>query len=273
MDTVSASFDVMAEGFVLAEAPRDDGEGGFWFTDALAGGAHHWVDGEVSTTLADRKGMGGLVVRRSGGVVVSGRDLTVVDPDGSSRVLLAPPEGVTGFNDIAAAADGGVLAGALRFRPFAGDEPVPGDLWHVDAGGAARRAATGIRWANGLSAVDDGTVVMCDYADGRVLRIDPGSGAVEVLGVSPSGEADGLALDRDGGIWVALGAAGAVGRLDPSGTWTHRLEVPAAFVSSLAFVQGGEVLLVTTFATQGQTGVVLCCAAPVPGVVHAVTEL
>ena len=50
--------------------------------------------------------------------------------DGESRVVL-DVEGVTGFNDLAPADDGSLHVGALRFMPFKGEEPVPGEIWRI----------------------------------------------------------------------------------------------------------------------------------------------
>ena len=55
--------------------------------------------------------------------MVSGRDLALVEPDGTTTTLFRPP-GVTGINDLTSDGAGGVLAGALRYRPMAGEDPV-----------------------------------------------------------------------------------------------------------------------------------------------------
>ena len=44
-------------------------------------------------------------------------------------------DGATGLNDLTSDGAGGVLVGALRYRPMAGEAPVPGEVWHVPAGG------------------------------------------------------------------------------------------------------------------------------------------
>lgn len=270
MHELQPDFRVMAEGYKLAEAPRDDGAGGFWFSDVLGGGVHHWVDGQITTIAPDRKGIGGMVVHADGGVVISGRSVAHLSADGTDeRLLLERPEGITGFNDMCADPEGNVIVGALRFRPFAGEDPVPGELWRITEDGGAV-VGGGVVWPNGVGVEAAGTLVLCDYADGRVLRVGAGEAVrSKIVGTSPSGEADGLALDGDGGIWVALGTGGAVARLSPEGEWTHRVEVPATFVSSLAFAgDDGDTLLVTTMATGGETGTVMCCPAPVAGRPH-----
>ncbi len=49
------------------------------------------------------------------------------------------------------------------------------------------------------------------------------------------GGPDGLAVDAEGGIWVALYQAGAVQRYLPNGRPDARIDVPARAVTSLCF--------------------------------------
>ena len=55
---------------------------------------------------------------------------------------------------------------------------------------------------------------------------------------SPAGSADGLAVDEQGGVWVATGEAGGLARFAPDGSLDRTVDVPAEFVSSLCF--GGD---------------------------------
>ena len=52
---------------------------------------------------------------------------------------------------------------------------------------------------------------------------------------SPRGSVDGLAVDAEGAVWVALGEGGGIARFLPGGELDEVIEVPASFVSSLAF--------------------------------------
>jgi sugar lactone lactonase YvrE len=263
--------EVLAEGYALVEAPRVDADGNVFFTDALGGGVHRWSpsEGVDVVALPDRRGMGGLALHADGGFVVSGRDLTHVDPHGSARVVLARPEGVVGFNDICALPTGAVLAGALRFRPFAGDSPVPGEFWHVGGGDEPCIDVPDILWANGCGAsTDPPRTYACDYATGRIWVRDPDG--LRLFATAPDGEADGLAVDDEGGVWVALGGGGAIACFRPDdGTLDRVLDVDGAdFVTSLAF-DGGDTMYVTTY----QPGRLLRVRAPVPGPRHFVATV
>jgi gluconolactonase len=238
--------EALTSGYGLLEAPCADGDG-VYFSDVLGGGVHRWSPGgDVETVIPKRRGIGGMCLHADGGLVVSGRDVVHVR-DGESRVLFAH-EGVTGFNDLAAHPDGSVYVGALRFRPFGGEDPVPGEIWRIDAEGSATEVFGGVDWANGIGFSPDGaTVYACDFSSGELLACD--GGASRVVARTESQDADGLAVDGEGCIWVALGGGGAIGRYSPEGELDRVVEVPADFVSSLCF--GGEDLRDVYITTAG----------------------
>jgi sugar lactone lactonase YvrE len=68
-----------------------------------------------------------------------------------------------------------------------------------------------------------------------------------------AGYADGMAVDGEGGVWVALYLGSAVHRYDPDGTLTEVIELPVRKVTSVCF--GGEKLadLYITTARAGLT--------------------
>src|SRR5262249_56231316 len=65
--------------------------------------------------------------------------------------------------------------------------------------------------------------------------IGGGGNGVGRTGIGVGGSPDGLAVDAEGGIWVALYQAAAVQRYQPDGRPDRRLEVPARAVTSLCF--------------------------------------
>jgi sugar lactone lactonase YvrE len=233
-------MEVLVDGLGLVEGPRwDERDGSVWFTDAIAGGVFRRTpSGEVETVEPGRRGVGGLALHEEGGVVASGRDLVRLVPGGEARQLLAV-EGVTGFNDIQADVEGGVLAGGLRYRPFKGEDPVPGSVWRLRRDGLSEELFGGVLWPNGIGLSPDGaTVYVSDYQRACVLAWDGGREA-RVHARAPDGAScDGLAVDDEGGLWVALGQGGGIGRYAPDGTLVEVIDVAAEFVSSVAF--GGE---------------------------------
>jgi sugar lactone lactonase YvrE len=220
----------------LLEAPRPDRDGGLLYSDVLGGGVYRVPvagDRDPETVLPKRRGIGGLLPHRDGGIVVTGR--SVLHADGERQRELLALDGVAGFNDVTTDASGQVLAGALRFRPFAGDDPVPTEVWRIAGPDAAEVVAEGVEWPNGLALTpDDRLLYVSDTANGVVLAFSAGSTVgAEFVSVS-SGAVDGLALDEEGGLWVALGDGG-VARFEPDGRLDGFVDIPSAFVSSLCF--------------------------------------
>ncbi|HEY3019803.1 MAG TPA: SMP-30/gluconolactonase/LRE family protein, partial [Solirubrobacteraceae bacterium] len=175
-----------------------------------------------------------------GGVVVTGRDISHGD-----RIVFPAPEGVAGFNDLTTDDEGAVLAGALRFNPMQGEEPRPGEIWRIAPDGSAAIVLDGVVWANGLGLAPGADVLYVnDFAGDRVLACDPDGGSRRTFATVPRGNPDGLAVDEEGGVWVALGGGAAIVRFSAEGTLDALLDVPAAFVASVAF--DGDDLLVAT---------------------------
>ena len=81
---------------------------------------------------------------------------------------------------------------------------------------------------------------------------------------------DGLAIDVEGGVWVAFYRGACVARFDPDSGSVRQFEVPALKPLSLCFAgPDRDILLVVTGSdgeSLGQTGSVLRAAAPAPGI-------
>jgi len=131
---------------------------------------------------------------------------------------------------------------------MSGETPRAGRLLRIAADGTSRVLSETVLWPNGIAlAPDERTVYISDYARRCVLAMTLDGEQQRVFASSPRGSADGLAVDAEGGVWVALGEGAGLARFDPGGELDELIELPAGFVSSLCF--GGKDLrevLVTT---------------------------
>jgi gluconolactonase len=231
-------FETLAFGYGLIEGPRADGAGNLYFSDVTNGGVfRRRPDGTIDTVVPKRRGVGGIALHADGGVVISGKNICHVK-DGATRILFAV-DGVPGFNDLFTDAQGRVYTGSMRSNPFSeAGARTPGECYRIEAEGRATELYGGVSLTNGIGFSPDGrTIYHSDTAPGviHVHRIDAAGRAVAATPIRVEGGPDGLAVDAEGGIWVALYQAGALQRYLPSGKPDARIAVPARAVTSLCF--------------------------------------
>lgn len=136
---------------------------------------------------------------------------------------------------------GRAYVGDLGFNLLDGPvaEPV-GRLILVEPGGTARVAAEGLRFPNGIAVSDDGTALfVAETAGGTVAEfsIDRDGSLTFVRRFGSLTEPDGICLDRDGAVWVALFQGDAFVRIDRTGAVLERIETPGR--RAVACVLGG----------------------------------
>ncbi|MER5966348.1 SMP-30/gluconolactonase/LRE family protein [Streptomyces sp. NPDC002057] len=168
---------------------------------------------------------------------------------------LEPDEGRAHLNDGAVAPDGrfwiGSMSAVKPLRPW-------GRLHAVDAGRTPPTAAVlhdGLLASNGIGWSPDGSRAYVVDSGHRVvhrLRQDgrggliPDGPALEVAGGVP----DGLTVDDEGGVWVALWDGAAVVRFDAEGAERDRIPFPCSRPTACALV--GTRLVVTTARVEGE---------------------
>jgi xylono-1,5-lactonase len=238
----------VATGFGLIEGPVWDPGRGLYFSDVINGGVN-LLDraSTVSPVIPKRRGIGGMALHASEGLVVGGRDIAVVRlADGHTRSLLALEAipGATGFNDLTTDRAGRIYVGSLAFRVFGGDPPKPGHLHVIDLDGTMRTLSDGVMLTNGLGFSPDGRRLYHSDARAPLVRVYDvaADGSVgpwrKFADLGADGVPDGLKVASDGSVWVADAHGGRVVVFNADGT--HRLDmpVPLPMVTSLCF--GGD---------------------------------
>ena len=232
-------IEMLASGYGLIEGPRVDDAGNLYFSDVRKGGVFRRApDGAIETVVPRRKGVGGIALHADGGLVISGRDIVHVR-DSESRVLFGRDD-TPGFNDIFADDAGRVFAGTIRSDPFRQGERTPGELWRVEAEGRATELYGGVGLSNGIGlSPDRRRLYHSDSTAAAILVHDLGAdgsaGNRRAFARVEAGFPDGLAVDEEGGVWVALFGAGCVARYSAEGKFDRRVEVPASSVTSVCF--------------------------------------
>lgn len=223
---------MLVDGVQLPEALRSDGRS-LYFSDAAGGGVYHWTEAGIETVVAKRRGVGGLALHADGGLVVGGRTLIQIH-DGVTRELFAP-DGALGVNDLTVDPEGAVLVGTLRMDWRDPDAGRPGEIWRIAANGT-ELLAEGIAYPNGMALAPGGrTLYVADYVGACVHAIDLETRARRVLTSLERGNADGLAVDAEGRIWVATGPGGSFDVFAADGRLLDRLDAPKPFAVTLCF--------------------------------------
>jgi len=239
----------VATGYGLIEGPVWDPKRGLYFSDVMNGGVH-LLDrsGKVSLAVPKRRGIGGMALHASGGLVVGGRDIAWVTlgDGGTSKTLLAlgAIPGATGFNDLTSDAAGRVYVGSLAYVVFGGGTPKPGHLHVIDLDGKMRTLSDGVMLTNGLGFSPDGKRLYHSDARAplvRVYDVRP-DGSVgpwrKFASLGEAGVPDGLKVASDGSVWVADAHGGRVAVFNPDGSHRKDIPVPLPMVTSLCF--GGD---------------------------------
>jgi serine/threonine-protein kinase len=113
-------------------------------------------------------------------------------------------------------------------------------------GGAPRVLATGLNSAHGVAVAPDGTVLVSDTSNNRVLRVDPRTGATST--VVETGEPRGLAVAADGTFALVEAGSKRVGRFDPAGRRLARVGPSFSDPYDVAIDDDGTTYVVDTAA-------------------------
>lgn len=259
---------VLGENDVLIAEAGDLCEGPCWdvrtrrlyFVDILAGRvrAVEPITGDCQTWELGVP-VGAVVPRQAGGWVAAvERGFAAFDDDWNRTGPVTPAPGQrdgTRFNDGRCDPTGRFWAGTLSYD----GRPGMGALYRLDVDGVVTEMLAGVTNSNGLGWSSRGTdMYFVDTGKATIDRMafDPQRGSIAdrstLVAFRPDeGLPDGLTIDSDGFLWVALWDGGCVRRYSPGGELDGEIRLPVRQVTSVAF--GGPDLgeLFITTASQG----------------------
>ena len=243
---------------VLGEGPywRPEDEALLW-VDVVRGLLHmtRVQLGETSTIELDPVSAAFPAV--GGGIVTAGGHrltLRATRPGegwAGRTIAEAPARDGVRFNDASVDPAGRVWVGSMDIKE---KEPL-GTLYRLDTGGTLTPVVKGATVSNGIGWSPDGTRMY--YNDSPLRRIDMfdyDQATGEAFGgrmfadlSGADGFPDGLTVDADGYVWVAMFAGGALRRFTPAGHQDAVLPLPVSQPTSCAFGGPGMAdLFVTT---------------------------
>jgi sugar lactone lactonase YvrE len=260
---------------VASDGEYELGEGPVWDEPR---GRLLWVDINAGTVHAGQLEYGVVTPESEmrfnetvGAVVCSADgDLLVVGARRVYRVLgpsrcavhadLVPESKASRLNDAACDPEGRLLVGSMALDGRHGEEC----LYRLEDDGDVTVLDRDLTISNGLAWSPAGDVMYSvDTLPGVVWSrpYDPASGEwgdrAEVVRLEHGGWPDGLCVDTDGNLWVAIWGGGEVRSYTPSGERLATVSVPAPHVTSVVFVGPERDLLLITTATDQLTALQL----------------
>ena len=240
---------------VIGEGPVwDSASGKLYFIDNRTWRLYCWNGSEIENTMYFDKNVGFVVVREGGGLVAGLKDgyyfVDFDDPEPKTAALIKGkvPER---FNDGKVDPAGRLWGDTMPLSLDTGEGEVGPDsaVYCMDGDRKVKTMLEGVIQGNGLGWTKDAkkfyfidTMRFCvqefDY-DIASNTLSNGRVCVEIP--QEVGIPDGMTVDDEGMIWVALWGGHAVMRYDPAtGALLERVEIPAPNVTSCCF--GGEKL-------------------------------
>jgi sugar lactone lactonase YvrE len=224
------------------------GEGVFWdeprqrllLVDLLAGAVVE-IRADSATVRHEYGGIAAVVRRRaSGGYVLAvERGFRFLDddlvPTGEDVVVFDDPS--IRMNEGGCDPDGRLLVGTMAYDAA----PGRGTVYRLDADRTVTPVLTDITISNGLQwSADGGTAFFIDTPTDRVWRFRYEEGALRdrepFIDLSDMpGHPDGMAIDEEGGLWVAMYGGSAVRRFDAAGRLRDVVELPTRDVTCATF--------------------------------------
>lgn len=233
---------------MIGEGPIwDERTGRLHWVDIAAGIVHRFAPADGSDRFIDvGQPVGSLGLGALGGLVVSIRDGFGLLPAGTDHLerVVEVEKGIEGnrMNDGRCDSLGRFWAGTMAWD----HAPGAGALYRFEQESqslVATKVLGDLTIANGIDWSPDGATMY--YIDSTTQRIDAfdfdaASGTVSnrrpfAMIASTDGMPDGLVVDADGAVWVALFGAGRIRRYLPKGAIDREIVLPVSLVTSMAF--------------------------------------
>ncbi|CAM5472829.1 MULTISPECIES: SMP-30/gluconolactonase/LRE family protein [Streptomyces] len=240
----------------LGEGPTwDPATGRLVWLDILGARLHTYDPSSGRRTIRTApQHVGAAKPRAGGGLVLNLRDgVGLLDPDDTFRWLHHEPVAGRRANDAAVAPDGSLWAGTMRYD----EAPGGGTLSRLTGDGAVRTVLPDVTVSNGTGWSPDGRLMY--YVDSPTRRVDvfdhdedgirDRRTLVEIE--EGAGFPDGLTVDAEGCVWVALWDGGAVRRYTPAGELDRVITLPTPRTTACAFGGPG---LTDLYVTTARTG-------------------
>ena len=238
---------MFATGFTFPEGPVLDSDGNLYLVNFKATVIHKVTpDGDVAEVVDVGAFNNGALFDAAGNLIIASSGLRAIlklDPEGCLTVLANVSDGdsLLGPNDMA-----WDDRGRLYFTDPRGSSAVNriGGIHFIEHDGVARRFAGELAYPNGIAFdLDKSHVYISETMADRILRYevnpDGSAGKRSIFFELPGNSVpDGMKLDVEGNLWVAVHTLAEVWQISPEGEKIHSIKMPSNLVTNLTF--GGD---------------------------------
>jgi sugar lactone lactonase YvrE len=244
-----SAWEPVVGGLAFAEAPRWH-DGALWVSDIFGGAVHRW-DEVVLEVPAWPSGTGWLPDGRMLVVAMRDRQVLVVEDGVTSPYADLSSVATAHCNDMVVH-EGHAWVGNLGYE-YGVEDRKPASLAHVAPDGTVSAAAEDVWFPNGMVVAGD-TLLLAETPKERITAFtiaDDGSLHDRRVWAALDGpRPDGIALDADGGLWVASPGTFELLRVVEGGQVTDRLDPPNGIAQACALA--GDVLYVCSTTTHDE---------------------
>jgi len=236
-------FEKVAAGIYLEGLAIDHMRGVVWYSDVIAGGVHGLMpDGRTATLNAGRMWTGGVLMNADGSVLSSGEGGIMWNhPDsGLSGWLLHEIDGqvINGVNEMMPDGTGGIYFGTNDIEMVVRSEPTrPTEIYRLTVDHKVIKVAEGINFSNGVMLSQDRKRLYCNdtFVGTWGFDVEPDLSLKNRRMLIEKVDADGMALDAAGVLWITGFRSSFITRVQPDGTRLASIETPAGAITQIRF--------------------------------------
>lgn len=236
-------FEKVASGLYLEGLAVDTVRDIVWYSDVIAGGVYGLArDGGIESFNADRMWTGGLLLNDDGAVLSTGAGgIMWNNPEtGRSGWLLDELDGkpINGVNEMMPDGSGGIYFGTVDIESIArGEATRPVALYRLTADREVIKLVDGIGFANGLMLSADRKIFYCNntFACTYAFDVRPDLTLANQRVLLEKEDADGMALDAEGNLWITGFRSSHLTRVRPDGTQLAPIQTPAGAITQIRF--------------------------------------
>ena len=237
-------FRKIASGTYLEGLAFDERRQWLWYSDVIAGGVHAVaLDGTRRATLnAGRMWTGGVLLNDDGAVLSTGAGGIMWNDPGTGRSgwLLDRIDDVpiNGINEMVSDGTGGLVFGTSDIENVMRGEPARSTaLYRLTVDRGVIKLVDGIGFTNGLMYDAERRRLYCNdtFRCCWVFDVEADLSLHNQRVLIDKDDADGVALDAQGNVWITGFRSSYITRVAPDGALLPRIEGPGGSITQIRF--------------------------------------